>query len=214
MHAFNFLPREEAQQTVMRGRPGPAQLALAVAALLLIAALAAMFLVMNARLADKERERDDLRAELAREEVPAEEPVQPGTDPALVEERNKRTAALANALGSRVAWDRLLRELSLVLPDDVWLTTLTANAPGASGTATATGTTSTPPPTATGTGFQVVGYSYDQEGVAELLSRLAVLPELASVQLVSSARTKIGETDVVEFTISATVKPGPGGPTA
>jgi len=37
--------------------------------------------------------------------------------------------ALSAALTSRVAWDRVFREFSLVLPDDVWLTTLSAKSP-------------------------------------------------------------------------------------
>ena len=34
--------------------------------------------------------------------------------------------ALSAALGGRIAWDRVLRQVSLVLPEDVWLTVLSA----------------------------------------------------------------------------------------
>ena len=53
--------------------------------------------------------------------------------------------ALSAALSRRVAWDRIFRELSLVLPDDVWLATLSAKAPVSSSVAAA------PAPAAAGT---------------------------------------------------------------
>ena len=39
---------------------------------------------------------------------------------------------LGTALGNRIAWDRVLREVSLVLPNDVWLETMSTNG-GSSG---------------------------------------------------------------------------------
>ena len=47
----------------------------------------------------------------------------------VLDHREQRTLALAAALGKRVAWDRILRRMALVLPDDVWLTNLTGNMP-------------------------------------------------------------------------------------
>ena len=40
-----------------------------------------------------------------------------------------RVTALGQALSYRIAWDRLLREVSQVLPTDVWLGDLTLTAP-------------------------------------------------------------------------------------
>ncbi len=219
MRAFNLLPREEGRRETMtteeRGerRPGTVQLVLAVVGLLLVAALASIFLITNATVADKQTELDGLRGELAALDAAAEKPSAPEPDGTLVQERNNRTGALATALAQRVAWDRLLRELSLVLPEDVWLTRLTAKAggtgpvdpnapPAAAGAA---------PPAST---FEIGGYTYKQENVAQLLSRMGVLPQVASVQLLGSTATQIGEEDVVEFTISATMKPNGTGGTA
>jgi len=209
MRAFNLLPKEDARQAARR--PSTAQLVLAVVGLLLVAALASLFLITNARVADKEREHGRLRERLAARAVPAQEPGPQAGDEnaALVQERQTRTSALAAALGYRIAWDRLLREFSLVLPEDVWLKSLKA--------------ASAPPPNAAGSGasadastaatntFEITGYTREQEAIAQLLSRMAVLPEIASAQLGSATKVVLEGETVIEFTVTAVVKPrGPG----
>ena len=84
-----------------------------------------------------------------------------------------RVTAVSGALQRRVSWDRVLRELSMVLPSDVWLTTLTAKAPQS---AILTVPAAPPAPGATPTGLVIGGYTYSQDAVARLLSRLAGRP--------------------------------------
>ena len=202
MRAFNLLPKDDPRESGER-RASPAKLALAVVAL---AGLGAYFLLLNARVAGKTATRDELKTKLAVANVPAERPLQEEeVDPALIEEKLKRTGALSSALGGRTAWDRLLREFSLVLPDDISLTKLTASAavvdpaaPVAAGT---------PAPTST---FTIEGYTETQKSVAQLLARLAVLPELSSVQLKSSMDADFQGQTVVQFVIAANVKPVTG----
>lgn len=211
MRAFNLLPKDDPRQAERDGRrPSTAQLVLAVVGLVLVASLASLFLLMNARVADKQKTYDDLRQKVAAKNMPVEEPQQDAATAELVKERQERTSALATALGARVAWDRLLREFSLVLPDDVWLTTIVAKG-GASGADPAAQPVGTPPAAST---FEIHGYTDEQDGVAGLLARMAVLPELSSVQLVSSTRVEVSAKQVVEFVITATVKPGGIGATA
>jgi Tfp pilus assembly protein PilN len=117
--------------------------------------------------------------------------------------------ALSAALSRRVAWDRVFRELSLVLPDDVWLATISAKAPVPSSTAIP------PAPAAAGaapaaTQFTLDGFTYSHAAVARLLSRLAVVPDLVNVQLQQSTRTEVGAANAVHFTIAADVR-RPGG---
>jgi hypothetical protein len=54
----------------------------------------------------------------------------------------------------------------------------------------------------------LMGYTYSHAGVARLLARLTVLPDLTEVQLQTSALAKIGEREVVQFTLLANVKRG------
>jgi len=205
MRAFNLLPKDDPREGAAR-RASPAKLALAVIALVAFAGLGAYFLLLNTRVAGKTATRDELKTQLAAANVPAERPLQEEeADPALVEEKQKRTGALAAALGGRTAWDRLLREFSLVLPDDISLTKLTAS--GAVVDPALPVAAGTPAPTST---FTIEGYTETQKSVAQLLARLAVLPELSSVQLKSSMDADFQGQTVVQFVIAANVKPVTG----
>ena len=205
MRAFNLLPREEVRQTTVTRRATPAQLGIAVAGLVLAAALASMVLITNATVADKERRRDELRSQLAARNIAAQAPArEEAGDAALVQERDARRAAVAGALGARIAWDRLLRDLSLVLPEDVWLRSLRGSSAVASADPVA------PPPTdpaaAPKNTLEIVGYARGHEDVALLLSRMDVMPEIASVGLASAVATELEGEDVVDFTVRAIVK--------
>ena len=132
-------------------------------------------------------------------------PSRPDNSEQLAGEESARLTALAAALTERVAWDRVLRQFALVLPEDVWLTSLNAQAPtvGPAAPATAPPASGSAPPT----GFTITGYTYSHEAVARLLSRLAVIADLENVQLQRSAVTA-GNAKMVEFTIVAGVRQG------
>jgi Tfp pilus assembly protein PilN len=209
MRAFNLLPRDAGRDGRGR-RPSTAQLVLAVIALVAFAGLGAYFLMLSASVADKRSEADGLRAAAAAR--PSAEPAPSPEEEAntqLQQEQQARTAALATALGRRVAWDRLLREFSLVVPDDVSLTKLTAAGGGAGATLDPAAPAGTPAPEST---FTIEGYTKTQESVARLLARLSVLPELSTVDLESSVATELGpaKTRVFQFVIRTVVKPASG----
>jgi Tfp pilus assembly protein PilN len=208
MRAVNLMPRDDAREAKRR-RP-TAQIALALVGVLLFGALGSLFLVSSAGVTERKAKRDDLRVKLAALNVPAKAPGEPEA-PELASEQQARTTELAGALQSRVAWDRLLRNFALVLPEDVWLTSLTAK--GAPVDAAAAPAPAAPGGGAQASAFTINGYTHEQEGVARLLARLSVLPELASVALVSSTRVEVNEQEVVQFSISAAVKQGGGGTT-
>ncbi|MGH3030463.1 MAG: PilN domain-containing protein [Gaiellaceae bacterium] len=204
MRAFNLLPREEAAERSVR--LGLAQVLVALLGLLVVAGLGTGYLFMGARVADKQAQVDDLRARVADLDVPSEAPAE-APDPSLATEGEARTAALAGALTGRVAWDRVLREVTLVVPEDVWLTSVTAQTPGA---AAAGGAPAQPtdPAAAAGNAMTIVGTAESQEAVARFLARLGVVPELVSVQLQTSA-AEIQESGArfFTFTVVATVDP-------
>jgi Tfp pilus assembly protein PilN len=202
MRAFDLMPKEETRET--GARVGLAKIAVALLGLVLFAGLAAAYLFTGAGVMSKQGKLDDLRLQLAELEVPAEEPT-PDV-PALASDGQARTTALSAALATRIAWDRVLREVSLVVPEDVWLTQLSASTPGAApggtGAAPAVTTGSTSP-----NSLAAVGFAGSQESVALFLSRLESIPELTSVQLQASTRTE-GETGrAYAFTILAGVDP-------
>jgi Tfp pilus assembly protein PilN len=205
VRAINLLPRDDA-----RGRPQKSQwvvLVPVVLAVLLAAVLSAMFLSASGTVKDKQAELATLQDEL--QAIPTPDASRVKTQSALAADKQARVTALSAALSRRVAWDRVFRELSLVLPNDVWLATIAAKAPVPSSSAVA------PAPTAAGatvaaTGFTIDGFTYSHPAVARLLSRLAVVPDLVNVQLQQSTMTKIGTAQAVHFVIVADVR-RPGG---
>jgi Tfp pilus assembly protein PilN len=159
-----------------------------------------------------DRQRQDLAAARAELAVTPAHHVSAQTDAfrsAVLTQREQRSLALAAAIGKRVAWDRILRRFALVLPSDVWLTSLQGNVPLES---TAVPTTTTAPSALppTPTELTISGYTYSQAGVARLLERLDVLPDLKNVQLTSSQTSPLDGQNVVQFTIVSDVRQGGG----
>jgi Tfp pilus assembly protein PilN len=181
MRAFDLMPKESEREKA-QASPAFLKVVLALVAVLVLAGLAGAYMMMGARASERQAAADDLRAQLAEIEAEATADQGPNTA-ALTVEGQARTAALSEALAARVAWDRILREFSLVLPEDVWLTTLSSSSPAAAAVPDPSAATA-----AGGATFTINGFATSQEAVALLLSRLEVIPEFASVQLQSSTR--------------------------
>lgn len=196
MRAVNLLPRDEKRQ---RSQPGAVLLTGVLGSVLVVAVLAGLFLTTSSKVGDRQAEVDALRAELAA--IPPA-PEAPTDNNGLVNEKSQRVSLLGKALGSRVAWDRILREISLVLPEDIWLESLSANTADPNFVPTP-GATEAP-----SGAFTITGYSYSHDGVARLLARLSVLPQLDRPALGSSVIDTTKARDVVKFTITATLKAG------
>ncbi len=190
MQAVNLLPRDDPNARTKTNVPVVIGVAGAV---LSTALIGMMYMSASGTVHDRQQELDTARAELAVVPPPVQ---QSSAQSALAAEQKARVAALSSAMSTRVAWDRVLREVTLVLPADVWLETLAASA-----TASTTGVPS---------GLVIDGYTYSVDGVARVLSRLAVVPDLSDVQLTSSATATVGTQNVVEFKIAANIRP-PGG---
>jgi Tfp pilus assembly protein PilN len=192
VRAVNLLPRDDRRSRRPLQRENPVLIGGVAGTVLVTAVIAAWFLTASTGVADNQKRRDAAQAELAATPLPP--PTSPDSS-GLEQEKGARIAALSSALGGRLAWDRLLREFSLVLPDDVWLSSLSAQAPA--GTPAGTSTAA----------FTISGKTYSHDGVARLLARLAIVPHLTGVQLQHSS-VEPGETGqkVVEFSINATVK--------
>ena len=211
MRAVNLLPREQVEHK--RERPNTVALAAAIGGAAVVLALVGGFLLANRSVNRQRQALNTARAVLA--VTPAHQ-VSTKTNAfrsAVLTQREQRSLALAAALGKRVAWDRILRRFALVLPDDVWLTNLVGQVPltatdDTAGTAAAaTGGTALPPPS---TALTIQGYTYSQAGVARLLERLEVLPDLKNVQLQDSETSALSGVNVYSFAIAADIRNGRG----
>jgi Tfp pilus assembly protein PilN len=202
VRAINLLPRDDAR--------GPQKrqwivLVPVVLAVLLAALLSATFLSASGTVKDKQSELATLQDEL--QAIPTPDASRVKTQTALAADKQARVTALSGALSRRVAWDRIFRELSLVLPNDVWLATISAKAPVPSSSATVPVPAST---SVAATQFTIDGFTYSHAAVARLLTRLAVVPDLVNVQLQQSTLSKVGAANAVHFVIVADVR-RPGG---
>ena len=139
----------------------------------------------------------------------------------LASQRTQRLLALQDALGRRLAWDRILDQIGRVLPANVWVTQLNAMSPtpttaapppaaattSASGSSPATSTVVSAAPSAI---FTLTGYAYSQADVAHVLARLALVPALTDVTLGSTSSATVGSKAVTQFTVNATMQAGRG----
>ena len=112
-----------------------------------------------------------------------------------------KQAMLTQAMGQEVRWSGYLADLSLRVPDKVWLTNITA-------TETTVGTAAAPAaPTAPGTtaGIGTVtfaGVAFSHDDVATWLDVLAKERGYANAYFTNSTESKIGSRTVVNYTSS------------
>jgi Tfp pilus assembly protein PilN len=209
MRAVNLLPREQNEQK--REARNPVVLVATIGGAVVALALIAGFLLAN-RSVDRQRQSlSSARAVLAVTPAKALSAQTQTFRQNVLTQREQRSLALAAALGKRVAWDRILRRTALVLPDDVWLTNLVGDTPlqptTTAAVAAATAPSALPP---TPTALTIQGYTYTQAGVARLLERLQVVPDLQNVQLSDSESSNISGVPVILFTIVSDIRNGRG----
>ncbi|MEZ5125671.1 MAG: PilN domain-containing protein [Thermoleophilia bacterium] len=121
--------------------------------------------------------------------------------------RSSMTTTALSIYDARVPWSSILEEVSLVIPDNVRLTSLTGVVPenmrpGAGKDALAKkGAT---------VDLTLVGATYSHKDVAEFMTRLGLIPRLTDIQLVTSTEgttaTDTSTTTTVTFTITASLR--------
>ena len=200
MRAVNLLPKDDAQRS---DRPQNVPTLIATAAVVLVTGLlGVLYFSAKSTAETKALELQDAQAELALLPTPNDIAARTAPQRQLASEHGARVTALSAALTHRVAWDRVLREISLVLPSDVWLKTLSAQSPNPAGAAPQPLLPDDQPPKL----LSIEGYTYSHDAVARLLTRLSVIPDLKNVWLERSSRTAIAGRPIVTFRILADVR--------
>jgi Tfp pilus assembly protein PilN len=200
MRAVNLLPRDD-QQRSQKQQNVPAILSTA-AIVLVTGLLGVLYFSAKSTATTKEMELQDAQAELAMLPTPAEIAAKTAPQRQLASEHSARVAALSSAFTYRVAWDRVLREMSLVLPEDVWLVELSGQSPQSAGAQPIPATPHGQPPQL----MFLRGYTYSHDGVARFLTRLSVIPDLKNVWLERSERSLIAGRPVITFQVKADVR--------
>jgi Tfp pilus assembly protein PilN len=208
MRAVNLLPKELQNAKSIR-HEDPAVVVGSALGVMVMIALGASFFVAHANANAEQAKLTTARLELAQlsqHQRPVPKPKAPTTPitpivppPAVTAQEASWLSAVSTNLSQRIAWDRILREVSLVIPDDVTLVQLSLTAP----TAASIGPAATP-------GFVIQGSAFSYDSVARLLSRLALVPDLSNVTLTNTSSGGLGSGATpaagVQFNITAQVK--------
>lgn len=108
---------------------------------------------------------------------------------------------LTSLLANEILWSGVLRDVSLVIPSDVWLSGMTGDTSESGQSGAAPGT-----PGAAGQGLvgQITfnGFSLDHRAVALWLARLDDVRGFANPWLSNAQKTDVGNNTVVQFTSS------------
>lgn len=129
MRPVDLIPPEQRRGARAPMRTGPVPYIL-VGALVAILAGVALLAVTGSRISETQNELTQVKRENAVAEQEATRLAAYVQFQALHEQRVETIASLAD---SRFDWERVMRELSLVLPHNVWLTELSASASASSG---------------------------------------------------------------------------------
>ena len=115
-----------------------------------------------------------------------------------------RRGLVVQLTGSRINWERLVRDTVTVAPRGVWLTQVTGTSPVA-GQAAAPAPPGQPATAPVPQGLHVEGYAFGQPQVARFLARLDAVPGLGEPRLTSSERMRRGGRTVVQFIVDVPV---------
>ncbi|MEX2196459.1 MAG: PilN domain-containing protein [Thermoleophilaceae bacterium] len=199
MRAVNLLPASRRTQDG-GSRPGSAYVVLGVLGALLVAVV--MYVLTANGLTGKQ---DELATAQAETQAAQQRAAALGSFGDFASIKQTREATVSQLAQARLDWERLVRELSRVLPDDVYVSTLDASAGGAADAAAAAAG-------ATGPTLGLTGCAPSNPDVATLMVRLRKLHRANEVALTSSARGQgeAGECgDGYGFGITVSFDPAP-----
>ena len=185
MRPVNLIPLEERRGEKTPLRTGPASYA--IVGLLAVALLGVTLMVLTGnQISDRKAEVSKLEAQVAQTQARAKQLSSFGEFAALQKARQDTVSNLAT---SRFDWERVLRELAIVAPSDVWLTDVTGSASAGSAPS---GSTTSGASSATegilGPSLQIQGCSDGHEAVAQFLAALRDIDGVTRVSVLNSDR--------------------------
>jgi len=191
MRPVNLIPPEE-----RRGEKAPMRtgaLAYVVVAVLGLALLTITGIVlMSNQISDRNAEKSSLESQLSTAQAEADRTKSFADFAALQLSREQTVVSLAQ---SRFDWERVLRELAIVIPHDVWLTNLNASVSQDAATSSASSSSSSSSAgseSITGPSLQIEGCAGGHEAVARFLAALGDVDGVTRVSVLKSDRPDAG----------------------
>jgi Tfp pilus assembly protein PilN len=185
----NLIPPEERRGEKAPMRTGP--LAYVIVALLAVTLLAVTALILtNNQVADRKSEKESLQSQVVQAEAEARRLQAFANFAAVQQAREETVTSLAH---SRFDWPRVLRELAIVIPSDVWLTDLSAKASAgveapSSSTSTSSASSSAAATNVTGPSLDIQGCATGHDAVAQFIAALHDVDGVTRVSVLSSDR--------------------------
>jgi Tfp pilus assembly protein PilN len=170
----NLLPARYRPARATGERPGIGYAAIGALAVLLL--MVVLYVLTNNKINDAKEATAKATAEAAAAQAKAGQLTAYGDFSAL---RNQRQQAVASIADVRFDWERLMREVALVLPKDVYLTSFNGNAGGS-----AEGDESGNPTLA------LAGCAPDHPRVADTLVRLRKMHNVLTADLANSVKAR------------------------
>lgn len=185
MRPVNLIPLEERHGQKAPLRTGA--LAYVVVAVLAVALAGVTAVVITGnKISDRKADVASLKSKVAVAKAEADR-LSAYTDFAAMQQTRQDT--VTSLATSRFDWERVLRELAIVIPDDVWMTSVTAAAssdPASSSTSSSTGSSATAE--ITGPSLDIQGCAAGHEAVAKFLASLREVDGVTRVSVMSSDR--------------------------
>jgi Tfp pilus assembly protein PilN len=192
---INLLPPEVRQRQRIRRQTA----AVIAAGVVVLAGVAALYFLQQLRLVGVNNDLEDQQATNAG--IQAQINDLRRFDELQREVQASRTM-LTTLLANEIHWSGVLRDVSLVIPSDVWLSGMTGATNESAGVAQPTA----PGAGASGQGLvgqiSFTGFSLDHRAVALWLARLDDIRGFANPWLSNAQKTDVGNSKVVQFTSS------------
>ena len=179
MRPVNLIPADDRRGSGGPIRTGPIAYLLVGALVLGLGAVTLLVLSKNT-IADHKAEIAQLKQQEAAVSARAQQFSTFTSFQSMQQSRQQTVASLAD---SRFDWERVMRELSRVIPGNVWLDHLSGSATGGASSATTSSD-----PSITGPSLQISGCATGQDAVAGFLAALRDIDGVTRVGLTSSER--------------------------
>jgi Tfp pilus assembly protein PilN len=188
MKPVNLVPQDQRRRTPSEGSGKGAHAVLGILAVLL--AMAVVYVLTANSITEKESQAEQARIEADQLEAQA---TTKDSFADFAEIAQTRAASVASVASTRFDWERLMRELSRVMPEGSWLTSASASVTGATDAASATAPAAPADPASAGAGAggpsaNLVGCTPKHSDVARMMVRLRQLHRVVDVELTQSSR--------------------------
>jgi Tfp pilus assembly protein PilN len=182
MRPVNLIPPEQRRGGKAPLRTGVLGYVIVAIMAVALAGVTAVVLTGN-QITDRKAEVSTLQSQVTQAQARAEQLSRYEQFASLQQARQDTVSSLAK---SRFDWERVLRELALVMPSDVWLTGLTASASGDSSSGSSSSSSSSDTSSIQGPSIDMHGCASSHDAVASFLASLRDIDGVTRATVMSS----------------------------